>query len=214
MLHYSAVDPGTLELLKRLMSLKELQDFALVGGTALALQIGHRISVDVDLFTPNDFNPFNLFESLDNQFVIVDKSEDVNTLNLIITLPDSPKNGIKVDLLKYSCPNLRPVKVIDEIRLLSIEDIIPMKLSAIAGRGSKKDFYDIYYLLQSYTLHQMLEFFVQKYANANAFHILKSLTYFEDAEMEPDTRTIEKSDWNLIKKTIVRQTNDYLKFQN
>ncbi len=214
MLHYNAVDPGTLELLMSVMKLEELQDFALVGGTALALQMGHRISVDLDLFTPHDFNPAKLFESLNEQFVIVDKSEDVNTLNINIVLPDTPKNGIKVDFLKYSYPNLRPIRIIDEIRLLSMEDIIPMKLSAIAGRGSKKDFYDIFYLLQNYTLHQMVEFFVQKYANANTFHILKSLTYFEDADIEPDPRIIEKSDWNHIKKTIVQKTNDYLKFQN
>lgn len=127
MLHYSAVDQGTLELLKRLMNFGELQDFSLVGGTALALQLGHRISVDIDLFTQHDFNPSKLSEYLNDHFEIADKSEDVNTLNINIVLPDDPKSRVKVDFLKYSYPNLSPISIIDGIRLMSIEDIIPMK---------------------------------------------------------------------------------------
>jgi len=140
MLQYRALYPGTLELLKEMMQVPELQDFFLVGGSALALQIGHRISVDIDLFTQEDFDTQSLFLKLDKLFTISDLTEKSSTLNFNIAYPDKSNNVIKVDLIKYAYPLINPVLDIDNIRLLSIEDIIPMKLSAIAGRGSKKRF--------------------------------------------------------------------------
>ncbi len=211
MLQYRAVYPETLELLKKLMQLPELNDFFLVGGTALALQLGHRVSLDIDLFTQKDFDTKVLFLKLNSQFTITDLTEENNTLNFNITYPEKTDNSIKADLIKYSYPLINPVIKEDNIRLLSIEDIIPMKLSAVAGRGSKKDFYDIFFLFRHYSIDQMFDLFRKKYPNINEFHILKSLTYFEDAEMEPAPQTIEKIDWNTIKKTIVDETNKYLR---
>ncbi len=211
MLQYRAVYPETLELLKKLMQLPELNDFFLVGGTALALQLGHRISLDIDLFTQKDFDTKELFLKLNRQFTITDLTEGNNTLSFNITYPEKTNNSIKADIIKYSYLLINPVIKEDNIRLLSIEDIIPMKLSAVAGRGSKKDFYDIFYLLRQYSIDQMFDLFRKKYPNINEFHILKSLTYFEDAEMEPVPQTIEKIDWSTIKKTIVDETNKYIK---
>lgn len=210
MLQYRTVDPTTLELLRRLMSLNELQDFFLVGGTALALQLGHRISIDIDLFTQKDFDTKSLFSNLEKQFKIIDLTEGTNTLNFNIVYPEKSNNSIKIDLIKYPYPLLNPILEINELRLLSIEDIIPMKLSAIAGRGSKKDFYDIFYLLKSYSIYKMFEFFKRKFPNTNEFHILKSLTYFEDAEIEPNPQMIEKTDWKTVKSKIINETNKYL----
>lgn len=210
MLQYRTVYPKTLELLKELMKMNELQDFFLVGGTALALQLGHRISVDIDLFTQNDFDTAKLFNQLNSKFRVNDKTEDINTLNINI-IPVESKNIVKVDLIKYAYPLINPIKEIDDIRLLSIEDIIPMKLSAVAGRGSKKDFYDIYYLLQQYTFKQMFDLFEQKFINANKFHVLKSLTYFEDAEIEPNPQTIKEFNWDNLKEQITKKTNEYIK---
>lgn len=210
MLQYRTVYPKTLELLKELMKMNELQDFFLVGGTALALQLGHRISVDIDLFTQNDFDTAKLFNQLNSKFRVNDKTEDINTLNINI-IPVESKNIVKVDLIKYAYPLINPIKEIDDIRLLSIEDIIPMKLSAVAGRGSKKDFYDIYYLLQQYTFRQMFDLFEQKFINANKFHVLKSLTYFEDAEIEPNPQTIKEFNWDNLKEQITKKTNEYIK---
>jgi len=211
MLQYRTVYPATLELLKKLMTLNELQDFFLVGGTALALQLGHRFSIDIDLFTQKDFDTQKLFEKLNNKFEIKEKSEQTDTLNFNIVFPQQTKNAIKIDLIKYSYPLLLPIIETDSIRFLSVEDIIPMKLSAVAGRGSKKDFYDIYYLLQRYSFNQMFDLFEQKFKNSNRFHVLKSLTFFDDAEIEPNPKTIEKISWNKIKKTIVDKTNEYIK---
>ncbi len=158
MLQYRTVYPETLELLKKLMLVSELQDFFLVGGTALALQLGHRISIDINLFTHNDFDTKELFLKLNTQFEISNLTENTNTLNFNITFPEKSENIIKIDLIKYSYPLINPIIKFDGIRLLSVEDIIPMKLSAVAGRGSKKDFYDIYKLLKSYSINKMFEF--------------------------------------------------------
>ena len=211
MLQYRTIYPTTLELLNKLMLLPELKDFFLVGGTALALQLGHRISIDIDLFTQKDFNTKKLFAKLNKQFKISDLNEDTNTLNFNIIFPENSENIIKIDLIKYSYPLINPILEIDKIRLLSVEDIIPMKLSAVAGRGSKKDFYDIFYLLKSYSLAKMFELFKKKFPNTNEFHILKSLTYFEDAEIEPSPQMKEKTDWNIVKSKIRDETNKYIK---
>ena len=210
MLQYRTVYPKTLELLKKLMLLPELEDFFLVGGTALALQLGHRISIDIDLFTQNDFDTKKLFSKLNKQFKISDLTEDNNTLNFNIVFPEKSDNIIKIDLIKYSYPLINPIFEIDKIRLLSVEDIIPMKLSAVAGRGSKKDFYDIFYLLTSYSIEKMFELFKKKFPNTNEFHILKSLTYFEDAEIEPNPQMTKKVNWNIVKTKITNETNRYI----
>lgn len=210
MLQYRAVYPETLGLLKRLMKVPELQDFFLVGGTALALHLGHRISVDIDLFTLNEFDSAKIYDKLKDDFDIFDKAEDLNTLNLHIGNPETT-HTVKVDLIRYSYPLINPVIESNGIRLLSVEDIIPMKLSAIAGRGSKKDFYDIYFLLQEFTYEQMFEMFEQKFSATNKFHIIKSLLYFDDADIEPDPITTEPSDWNEIKKAVIRKTNEYVR---
>jgi predicted nucleotidyltransferase component of viral defense system len=192
------------------MLLPELKDFFLVGGTSLALQLGHRISIDIDLFTQNDFDTKKLFSKLNKQFEISDLIEDTNTLNFNILFPEKSDNIIKIDLIKYSYPLINPIFEIDKIRLLSVEDIIPMKLSAVAGRGSKKDFYDIFHLLKSYSLDKMFVLFKKKFPNTNEFHILKSLTYFEDAEIEPNPQMTEKTDWNIVKTKITKETNRYI----
>ncbi len=210
MLQYRTVYPKTLELLKELMELEDLQHFFLVGGTALALQLGHRISVDIDLFTQFDFDTSKLFNKLSSKFEISDKTEDVNTLNINIVLGETG-SIVKVDLIKYSYPLINPIIKTDNIRLLSVEDIIPMKLSAVAGRGSKKDFYDIYYLLKRYSFDKMFDLFEQKFKNTNKFHILKSLTYFDDAEIEPDPQTVKSLDWDIVKQEILKKTNEYIK---
>ena len=211
MLQYRTVYPTTLELLKKLMKLEELKDFFLVGGTALALQLEHRISVDLDLFTQKDFDTKKMFAKLNRLFEIRDLTEETNTLNFNIVFPDKSENVIKIDLIKYSYPLIKPITEVDTFRLLSIEDIIPMKLSAIAGRGSKKDFYDIYYLLTDFNFEQMFDLFEKKFPNTNKFHIIKSLTYFEDADLEPNPQTIENANWSDIKNEIIKQINEYIK---
>jgi len=198
-----------LGLLKELMIIPVLHEFFLVGGTALALRMGHRISVDLDLFTLNEFEPESLLPDLSAEFNVIESYAGKNTLNLGVEYPNNSGNIVKIDLIRYAYPLLKPVAVIEGIRMLETDDIIPMKLSAVAGRGSKKDFYDIYFLLRSYSLNEMLSLFEKKYINSNKFQVVKSLVYFDDAELEPDPQTIEKISWKEVKKLIQQEVSQY-----
>ena len=189
---------------------EELQDFFLVGGTALALLLGHRISVDIDMFTLNDFNSDELISKLSKHISISSISKSKNSLSLEVLDTSENDKVVKIDLIKYSYPLINTVVEIDSIRLLSIEDIIAMKLSAVTGRGAKKDFYDIFFLLKNYNLQVMIKYFKFKFPNTNVFQVLKSLTYFDDADLEPDPITIENIEWDTVKKTIQEHTALYI----
>ncbi len=200
MLQTRTVEPGTLELLKVLMSMEALQQFYLVGGTSLALQLGHRVSVDLDLFTAEPFDKSEILEFLKASFddVIL---ESEGTSMLITNI-----NQIKVDFVKMGYPILFPALEIEKVRMLDIRDIAPMKLKAIAQRGSKKDFYDIYFLLDLLSLKEMLRLFSEKFKQQEIFHIIKSLTYFEDAELYADPRVFDSSvTWDTVKNKIFEE---------
>lgn len=205
MLQYTAVYPKSLELLKKLMQEKCLNPFYLVGGTALALQLGHRISVDIDLFSNIDFEPQQILSELRKNYKLEIVTQFENALIHKIEYPDNSNNYIKIDIIKYPYPLIEKVLQIDGIRMLSEEDIIPMKLSAIGNRGSKKDFFDIYFLLKKFTLKEMFDLFKKKFPNINYFHVVKSLGYFEDAETEINPKMIKKVSWEEVKKEIQEQ---------
>ncbi len=201
MLHYQAIEPATLELLKTLFHKPYIDKFCLVGGTALALHLGHRISVDIDLFSLEDFNSEELLSNLSNDFKSIDplvKSQN----SLLVYL-----NNIRSDFIKFGYPFL-DIIVKDNIRLLALEDIAPMKLDAITGRGKKKDFFDIFYLLQHFTLPAMLDLYHQKYQHSTIFHVIKSLTWFEDAETDPAPLVLDKNiTWDIVKNKISESVN-------
>ncbi len=112
-------------------------------------------------------------------------------------------NDVKIDIVSYPYALLRPILEIDGIRLLQPEDIIPMKLSAITRRGSKKDFWDLYFLLQKFTVKELLELYDLKFGDGGSFMVVKSMTYFEDAEKLPDPQKIIDADWEEIKNYII-----------
>lgn len=195
MLYYPTVDPPTLGLLKKLQEVSCLQSTRLVGGTALALQIGHRKSVDIDLFGEVPTETDMLAEELS---AIGNLQILKNSNNIRIFLLDN----VKVDIVNYRYPWLKDVVCSDEVRMASLEDICAMKLSAITGRGTKKDFIDLYFLLQRFSLEQMLSFYLMKYADGSEFTVLKSLSYFDDAELNPTPYMFEKIEWQTVKETI------------
>ncbi len=210
MLQYTAVNAETLELLKLMMRQKCLDRFNLVGGTALALQLGHRLSVDLDFFTFDDFETNFIVTELQKDFkfeIVLQKS---NSLILNVDYPLMSGMYIKVDILKYPYVLIDNLIESDGIRLLSMHDIIPMKLSAIANRGAKKDFYDIYFLLNHFTIKEMLYFFTKKFPTTDHFHILKSLTYFEDAEEEVNPKVFKKVTWKQVKNKIEKTVRGIL----
>ena len=152
MLQLQTVKPNTLELLKSLMQKEYLNSFVLVGGTALALQMGNRESIDLDLFSTDDFSSNEILSSLLNDYQIIVNNQLTQTL--ISTI-----NQVKVDFIKFHYPFIRPFVIIENVRMASIEDIAAMKLDAITGRGSKKDFYDLFFLLQHYSIDELLRLF-------------------------------------------------------
>lgn len=198
MLHFETVESDTLELLRDLMDQPFLSTFCLVGGTALSLQIGHRKSIDLDLFSEVDFDGAHLLELLTERF------QNIEVLTRMKGTLLTRIQGIKVDFLRFNYPTLRPIRKEGNLRLLTPEDIAPMKLDAIAGRGKKKDFYDLYFLLEKMPLQFMLDLHYEKFKHSTTFHIVKSLTYFEDAEEDdPPILIAEKITWEQVKKKVI-----------
>ncbi len=176
-----------------------LQQFVLVGGTALALQLGHRESIDLDLFTNKDFSTDKLVPYLLNDYDLQPQLQMPQTL--ICSL-----NKTRVDFIRFKYPFIRPIVIEDGIRMLSIDDIAPMKLDAITGRGSKKDFFDLYFLLKHYSLDTLFSLYLEKYPHQTTYHVLRSLTYFVDAEGTPDPIVFDKKvTWEKVKKEIVKE---------
>lgn len=204
MLHTTAVYPATLAILKKMMELPEMSHFCLVGGTALALQIGHRISVDLDLFTTQNF---------DNQFIINSLNKIGKVENIIVNpnILQFSLEEVKVDIVKYPYNFIENYLEIEGIRLLPIELIAVMKLVAISNRGAKKDFVDMYFLLDRYNLDEILINFEQIFPQINTFHAFKALTYFDDADIQTNPVMLKNVKWEEIKMDISKKVEEYLR---
>ncbi len=199
MLQTQTVIPELLELLIKLMKEEAFADFALAGGTSLALQIGHRNSVDIDLFGSSEIQ-HDSFSALLSNYGNVEESR--NTKNIFIV----EVNKIKVDIVNYRYSLLDDILVLDGIRMLSKKDIAAMKINAITGRGNKKDFIDLYFLLKDFSLREIMGFYNQKYYDGSEFMALKSLAYFEDADIQPEPKMFKEFDWNECKRYILEET--------
>jgi hypothetical protein len=191
MLHFNAVPDSVRKLLRLLAPLPALADFSLGGGTSLALRFGHRVSVDLDFFSTLEFDTEQLFDQLGLAgATLVNRATNSLTLDF---------HGTKLDFLRHAYPLLAPVDEIEGVRLLSLHDVAAMKLNAVANRGAKKDFFDIYELERHQPLPTMLEWFETKYRDADRFTVIRSLGWFEDAELEPDPVSLIGNDWQTVK---------------
>lgn len=206
MLSYKTVNSNTLELLKKLMSENLFHEMRLVGGTALALQYGHRNSIDLDFFGKLDASDDEILSVLNqyNDLEILKESDKIKIYKI---------NGIKVDFVSYDYPWLDNVVCEDGIRLASPKDIGAMKIYAAEGRGSRKDFIDIYYLLKRFSLEELLSFYNSKFPNHSEFVALRSLTYFSDAETYPMPLMYTDDNWETMKKEICNAVASYAKNQ-
>jgi hypothetical protein len=207
MLQTQTVNGDTLGLLKSLMATPILQQFDLVGGTNLSLRLGHRLSIDLDLFTTQPFDVESLARKIITQFpntIIASQSEAMLFLYI---------NDVKIDMVVLPYPYIEPVDVIEGIRLVSIPDIVAMKLSAIARRGVKKDFWDIAELLDMYSLSEMIDFYKAKYQSNDIFHLVRALAYFEDAEKQKDPDPLKKITWKQVKTKVSQAVKKYLERQ-
>ncbi len=183
MLHKDSfiIHPKTFSLIQQLQALPELNEFYLVGGTALALQLGHRNSIDIDLFTTQEFEAADIEQLMKKHF------EEVELIyqrkNTLISLVQK----IKTDFIRHNYPFVKPPITEEGITFLSCEDIAAMKLNAILNSGKRlKDFVDIYFLLEHFSIRQMLEFFTKKYPHMNPLIALKAVSYFGDIDPEMD----------------------------
>jgi predicted nucleotidyltransferase component of viral defense system len=180
------------------MNESAFDSFVLVGGTSLALQYGHRDSIDLDFFGNQPINEelFLSKLSLFGSVRLIKKSENILVCSI---------NDVKVDLVSYQYDWIGPVIYSNKVRLASDKDIAAMKLSAISGRGSKKDFIDLYFILQRYSLSEVIGFYNDKYPDGSVFMVLKSLSYFEDADLELSPRMYIDIQWGEIKAFISEQ---------
>ena len=199
MLQKEIVQPGTLELLMKLMQDEKLKDFILVGGTALALQIGHRDSIDIDLFSQKPFEQDKMDSYLQKQYGFLPAFLDKNTVSGSI-------NGVKVDLITHDYPYVKEPMLVESVRMATKEDISAMKLNAISGNGTRiKDFIDIAYLSSSLSLNDMINAFEKKYPNANAMMIPKGLVYHQDINFkEPVKMADNRLVWKKIEERLHR----------
>jgi predicted nucleotidyltransferase component of viral defense system len=205
MLYLETISTDTLGLLRKIQSLEIFRETRLVGGTALALQYGHRKSIDLDFFgkiTASDEEiEYELIQL--GKLTILNKSKAIKIFSL---------NDVKIDIVNYQYKWLSECIIDNDIRLADPADIGAMKLSAITGRGSKKDFFDLFFLVKQYTLKELFHFYSSKFPQASEFLVLKSLIYFEDAEHDADPDMIDKSvTWSDVKKQIQKIHAEYLK---
>lgn len=199
MLHTETVSPSTLEFLKQLMQDVHLQSFVLAGGTSLSLQLGHRISIDLDLFSITPFNETDLSSYLSSEYDFELDFISRHTLKGEI-------RGVQVDCIAHQYPWIGQCVVENNIRLASIADVSAMKLNAIAGNGTRiKDFIDIAHLSSLLSFNDMLRAYGKKY-NANAVIPLKTIVYWDDINFSEPIKMLNSSafQWENIENRLLK----------
>jgi len=196
------------KILKNLSFLKK-DGFYLAGGTAFALQFGHRTSQDLDFYTKKHFDPIKLTK----EFKKVFKKELKMSRSAKDTLWVKIKN-IDLSFFRYPYPLIRPLLSYETVKLASLEDITAMKIEAIITRGKKRDFVDIYFAIKKYGVKKVLSFFKEKYPEAfNEYNCITGLTYFKDAEEGEQGRKriyiYSGVGWRGIKRYIEKEVKKY-----
>lgn len=206
MLHYKTVDEKLYTTLKAIMEIPALKDFHLAGGTNLSLMYGHRKSIDIDLWKEQYFDNEELESILYRHF-----QREVFTnirrlpFGIMCTI-----NNIKADFISWNDPFIEEPLLIDGIRFLHKTDLFAMKLNAIAGRASKKDFLDIAEMLNDYSLEEGIRFFKQKYFQQDEVMVLKRITDFNQADTEISPVLFNPLSWEIAKDKLVKAFDDYM----
>jgi hypothetical protein len=197
MLYTQTVSPETLDLIKRLSADEQLREFNLVGGTALALQVGHRTSIDIDLFTTKNFSAEELNAYLSDHY----GADTVRVLkNGIYTFIED----VKVDIIAHQYPLIAPIVAEDSVRMASLEDIGAMKLHAIVESGKRlKDFIDMHVLLERHPLKTYLQAYEDKYGLMGKIAPKNALLYHKDIDFSPPVAMTDGSlHWQSIDKRL------------
>ncbi len=193
-MHERVLPPRGREALAALRKSGILEEFYLAGGTGAALHVGHRISEDFDWFTPQVFSSLALRRDLDRAGRFTLTHEARGTVTGLF-------QEVKVSFFQYDYPLLAPPVDWNDLRVAALLDIGLMKLTTISGRGSRKDFVDLYAICHAGApLGDLLHALPRKYGPTayTAYHLLRSLTYFDDAEQEPDLRMTAPLDWAAV----------------
>ncbi len=202
-LHWNTVSPLLKEILIDLMQEEIFAPFRLVGGTALSLQIGHRISVDIDLFTCADYGSIDfsiIKEFLKNKYVYCNYSPvEIVAFGTYFEIGNSKDDFVKLDLY-HTDEFINDAVIIDSIRMASIEEIIAMKLDVVLRGGRKKDFWDLHFFLNSIPIETMISHFKKRYPYSDSYsEINRMLINFEAAESDFDPNCLLYKNWELIK---------------
>lgn len=191
--------PKTLTTLEKIQQTEIIKSFYLAGGTALALQLGHRKSNDLDFFSQKYPLQENLIKAISTYRPTIIQ-QATGTLDLLI-------DDVKVSFFNYDYPLIKPLIQYRDIKLASSLDIACMKIVAIAQRGTKKDFVDLYFILQNEKLSTIYTAFEKKYKNTKyqKLHVLKSLVYFDDANDDPEPDYLIPIKWENVKEYLEKQ---------
>lgn len=195
-LRWECAEPELVTAYRKISTILSDTDFYLAGGTALALQEGHRISIDLDFMSATFSDPENLIQTVRD-----------SDLDFEVTMTSSrtvyiKTGGVQVSFFGYDYPQLEEVLQSGEglLPVAHTDDIAAMKLAAIASRGSRKDFVDLWFLVSRHrSLQAYLDLFRTKYRMRDTGHVIRSLSYFDDADEEPQLRMLIKLDWERVK---------------
>lgn len=202
-MHEKTINSKTKHVFKQITQSGIVKDFYLAGGTALALQLGHRVSIDLDWFSEKDFLLQDMIRQLEKVGALKVVGQEEGTLHVEL-------DGVKMSFLRYSYSLLYQFVVYADANLADPRDIACMKLDAVSSRGSKKDFIDLYFLLERYSLDELLGFFERKYSGAKYSYanLVKSLTYFQDAEADPMPEMLESVSWEEVKENVEQKVRE------
>lgn len=216
-LDYNTVTPLLKEVLEKFMQVPQLAAFRLVGDTALSLRLGHRESVDIDLFTGQEYDSidwkaiYDLFRTTFQYADIRNQSDGLHSFGESFYLGKSDLERVKVDLF-YTDPFLLPSETIDGIRMASLDDIVAMKVDVVSRGGRKKDFWDLHELSDTYSIEQMLDLHQKRYPwTHDRKALLANFTDFELADEDFDPNCLKGKYWELIKSDFISRLETYTK---
>jgi hypothetical protein len=202
-MHPKVLDPDAWSLVRRLVSEGVTSGWKLAGGTGLALQIGHRFSDDLDFFRHEAFEVPDLIQSLSKIGRISVQSRAEDTLHAVV-------EGTRLSFLRAEAPLLFDGTPYRGIEIADPQDIVVMKIVAIGGRGSRKDFVDLYFYLRGGgSLETAFKLLRRRFTHVdyNEYHLMKSLVFFDDAEAEPMPRMLREVTWDKVRKTIIEEVH-------
>lgn len=206
-MYQESLTPSTARVLNAVAKSGLTKNFYLAGGTALALYFGHRFSIDLDWFSVVFNNSPEFAKALEGLGRLYVEYQSDHTFN-------GKLDDVRISFFQYPYKLIRSTKEYQQnIYLASIEDIAAMKMEAVSRRGSKKDFVDLYFLMQQYPFEELFNFVREKFAGIeyNEAHLLKSLVYFDDAEKTEMPKMIAKVNWPEIKTTIKSKVIAFMK---